>query len=272
MVSSNMPTLVIGLLQVKAEPWKSIYEKGQLPTWIKSSPPSIEIVNIYGDTPSKIVRGLDIIHETLRLSRLLQGPIHVLDRYLNEFLRKKSNPKWYKIKDEYVTSLHVKVPSMLLTLPIVEIVLFKYFLNKTKADFLYMSNTSSYINLIELEKIVQSFPISKVYGGTRDTSGEIQFMSGANRILSRDLVEKLVSNFSLWDFSHVEDVSMGKLLLGEDKNFVSIPRQIFQTKEQIDSADIVEIKKSVQFRLRSGKLKSRNDIELMHHLHEKLIN
>lgn len=262
---------MVGLLQVNAEPWKSIYEEGQLPTWIKSSPPSIEIVNIYGDTPSKIVRGLDIVHETLRLSSSLQGPIHALDRNLNKYFRKKSNPKWSKKKDEYVTSLHVKVPSMLLTLPVVEIVLFKYFLNRTKADFLYMSNTSSYINLIELEKRLQYFPISKVYGGTRDTSGEIQFMSGANRILSRDLVEKLVSKFSLWDFSYVEDVSMGKLLLGEDKNFVAIPRQVFRTKEEIDSADIVEMKKNVQFRLRSGKLRSRNDIELMHHLHEKLL-
>ena len=257
-------------MQVEAEPWKSIYEKGQLPTWIKSSPPNIEIVNIYGETPSKIVRLLDVIHEKLRSSNLLQGPIHTLDRYLNHFLRKKSNSKWNEKKDTYVTSLHVKVPSMLLTLPIVEIVLFKYFLSRSKADFLYISNTSSYLNLIELERLMQTFPISKVYGGSRGTSGDIQFMSGANRILSRDLVEKLVSNFARWDFSYVEDVSMGKLLSDENKNFVLIPRQIFQTKEQIDSADIVEMKKIVQFRLKSGKLNSRNDIELMHHLHEKI--
>ena len=263
---------MVGLLQVNVEPWKSIYEKGQLPTWIKSSPSNIEIVNIYGATPNKMVRALDRTHEKLRLSKLLQGPIHALDRYLNKYLRKKTNPTWSKKSDEYVTSLNVKVPSMLLTLPIVEIVLFKYFLSRTKADFLYMSNSSSYINLIELEKLIQTFPITKVYGGTKDISGDIQFMSGANRILSRDLVEKLVSSFSLWDFSYVEDVSMGKLLLDENKNFVFIPRQIFQSKEQIDSADIVEMKKNVQFRLRSGKLKSRNDVELMHCIHEKLFS
>jgi hypothetical protein len=263
---------MVGLLQVNAEPWKSIYEQGQLPTWIKSCPPEIEIVNIYGNTPNTVFRFLDIIHERIRWSPLLQGPIHVLDRYLNRFLRKKSNPKWIEKEEEYVTSLHVKVPSMHLTMPIVEIVLFKYFLNRTNADFLYFSNTSSYINLIELNKLIKTFPVSKVYGGTRGTFGDIPFMSGANRMLSRDLVEKLVSNFSLWDFSYVEDVSMGKLLSGEDTNFVAIPSQVFQTKEQIDSADIIQMKQNVHFRLKSGNLKLRNDIELMLYLHRTLVS
>jgi hypothetical protein len=159
---------------------------------------------------------------------------------------------------------------MILTLPIVELVLFKYFLNRTKADFLYISNTSSYINLIKLEELIQTFPLSKVYGGTTETFDDIHYQSGANRILSRDLVEKLVLNFSLWDFSYVEDVSMGKLLLDEEKNSVLIPRQIFSTKEHIDLADVVEMRNTVQFRLKSGNLNSRNDVELMHCIHEKL--
>ncbi len=262
--------VMVGLLQVDAEPWKSIYEKGQLPTWIESSSAKIEIVNIYGVTPNRMIRALDRTHEKFRWSKLLQGPIHVLDRYLNKYLRKKTNPVWSEKRDRHVTNLHVKVPSMLLTLPIVELVLFKHFLNRTKADFLYISNSSSYINLTKLEELIQTFPISKVYGGTTDTFDNISFQSGANRILSRDLLEKLVLNFSSWDFSYVEDVSMGKLMSAEDKCFVSIPSLQFQTKEQIDCTDIVELKKNVHFRLKSGNLNSRNDIELMHYLHKRL--
>jgi hypothetical protein len=63
---------------------------------------------------------------------------------------------------------------------------------------------------------------------------------------------------------------MGKLLLDEEKDSFIIPRQIFSTKEQIDLADHVEMRNCVQFRLKSGNLNSRNDIELMHFLHEKL--
>ena len=144
-----------------------------------------------------------------------------------------------------MTSLHVKVPSMLLTLPIVELVLFKYFLNRTKADYLYTSNSSFYINLTKLEELIQTFPTNKVYGGTTDTFDNIHFQPGANRILSRDLVEKLVLNFSLWDFSYIEDVAMGQLLLDEEKDSFKVPRQIFSIKEQIDLADIVEMKNNV---------------------------
>ena len=89
MVSLYSRTLVVGLLQVDAEPWKSIYEKGQLPTWIKSSSAKTDIVNIYGDTPNKMIRALDRTHEKFRWSKLLQGPIHALDRYLNKYLSKK---------------------------------------------------------------------------------------------------------------------------------------------------------------------------------------
>jgi hypothetical protein len=262
--------LMVGILQVDAEPWKSIYEQGQLPTWIKSCPPNVEIVNVYGDTPNKIVRALDRTHEKFRWSSALQGPNLALDRYLTQFLRKKTMPEWIKKNGERTTDLHVKVASMHLTLPIVELVLFKYFLHSSKADFLYMSNSSSYIRLSELVGLIHTFPVSKLYGGTKVTFGGIQFMSGANRILSRDLVEKLVSDFSLWDFSYIEDVSMGKLISGEDINFASIPSLQFQTKEQIDCTDIGELKKNVHFRLKSGSLDSRNDTELMHYLHKRL--
>ena len=95
---------MVGLLQVNAEPWKSIYEKGQLPTWIKSSPVNIEIVNIYGNTPNKMVRALDRTHEKLRWSKLLQGPIHALDRYLNKYLRKKLRKAPIKIF-HYINSI-----------------------------------------------------------------------------------------------------------------------------------------------------------------------
>ena len=262
--------LMVGILQVDAEPWKSIHKQGQLPTWMKSCPPNIEIVNVYGDTPNKMVRALDRTHEILRWSSELQGLTLTLDRYLNQSLRKKTKPKWIKINDEYATSLHVKVASMHLTLPIVELVLFRYFLSSSKANYLYLSNSSSYVNLSELTRLIHTFPVSRLYGGTSDTFSGIQYMSGANRILSRDLVEELVSNFSLWDFSYVEDVSMGKLISGEDKNFASIPSLNFQTKEQIDCTDIGELKTNVHFRLKSGNLNSRNDTELMHHLHKRL--
>jgi hypothetical protein len=272
MQNPKQSTLVVGLLQVKADPWKSIYENGQLPTWIDNSPESVQIINIYGRTPGKVIRVLDIAHEKMRWSPLLQGPIHIVDRYLTKFLSKVDTPKWKIESDKNVTNLLVEIPSTNLTLPIVEIALFEYFLKFTDANFLYMSNTSSYINLKNLVQLVSNFPTSEVYGGTMGNFSNIKFASGANRILSRDIVKFLVDNFKDWDFQYLDDVSMGKLLINKKVHEALIPSLVFSNLKDIDDADVQIIKSNVHFRLKSGNPSSRNDVELMKHLHSVILS
>lgn len=272
MNSLGNPTLVIGLLQVQAEPWKSIHEKGQVPTWIKTCPKEIEIINLYGKTPSKFIRNLDLLHEKLRWSPTLQGPIHILDRFLTKFLSRLDNADWKIESNNNIKNLIVNVASTNLTLPNVEIALFNYFIKNTNADFLYMSNTSSYVNIQKLNKLLKELPKNNIYGGTMMNFAGINFASGANRILSRDTVKFIIENFRDWDFQYLDDVSMGKLL--EQKNFlnVEIPSIEFRNIKEIESTDLSNIKSIIHFRLKSGNQKSRKDVDLMNHVHKKLTN
>jgi hypothetical protein len=272
MQNPRKSNIVVGLLQVRVDPWKSIHENGQLSTWIENSPDEVQIINIYGKTPSKLIRVLDIYHEKMRWSQLLQGPIHIADRYLTKFLSKIDNPKWTTESNKNVTNLFVEIPSAHLTLPIVEIALFKYFLKFTDANFLYMSNTSSYLNLNNLIRLVDNFPTSGVYGGTMIDFLDIKFASGANRILSRDTVQFLVDEFKNWDFQYIDDVSMGKMLASKKINEVLIPSLAFTSVEEIEATDKKLIKSNIHFRLKSGKSNSRNDIELMKHLHSVILS
>lgn len=264
----NSPTLIVALLQVKAEPWQSIYEKGQLPTWIQKCPDSIQIVNVYGKQPNNFIRSLDKFHEKLRWNSYLRLILNIFDRFLNVFLRKMNNPKWTAKKDEKVINLNIEVTSTNLTLPNVEIALFKYFLNSTDANYLYISNTSSYLNLDNLLKLIESFPKEKVYGGTMVQTPQVKFASGANRIISRDLVKYLVDNFNKWEFQYLCDLSMGKLLAGQNLNEVEIPSLGFKSVSEILETDLSSIKSSPHFRLKSGTLKSRSDHLLMQKIHE----
>ena len=261
-------TLVVALQQVKAEPWQSIYEKGQLPTWIQKCPDSIQIVNVYGKRPNNLIRSLDKFHEKLRWNSYLRPIPNLFDRFLNIFLRNMNNPKWTTGKDGKVINLNVEVTSTNLTLPNVEIALFRYFLNSTDANYLYISNTSSYLNLDTLLKLVESFPKEKVYGGTMVQAPQVKFASGANRILSRDLVIYLVDNFNKWKFQYLCDLSMGKLLADQNLNEVEIPSLAFTSVSEISETDQSAIKSSPHFRLKSGTLKSRNDHLLMQKIHE----
>lgn len=268
---SNKKNLVIGLLQVNANPWKKIYKEGQYPTWISKCSSDIDIINIYGLTPNKFIRKFDLTYEKLRWSRTFQGPIHIIDRVLTNNLSRINNPEYQVLDDKKVTNLLVKFPSTHMTLPVVEIAFYRYFLNHFDANFLYMSNTSSYVNTDNLQKFVDNISeTKKIYGGSFQTFAEVKYASGSNRLLSRDLVAHLVNKFKHWDFSLVEDVSMGKLLESESFTEVNIPSLTFSTVDEINSVNPMEFTNNIHFRLKSGPLHLRKDAELMHLVHSKL--
>lgn len=264
--------LVIALLQVKTEPWKSIYETGQLQTWIEDSPNSVQIINVYGQTPTKLMRKIDFTHEKLRWQSSTGKLIYIFDWFVSYILRKINNPRWEIKKHKEVINLTVNFPSTNLTLPNIEIALFRYFLKNTKAKFLYMSNTSSYINIYKLIKEIEKFSQIKVYGGTIQKYLDLEFVSGSNRILSRDLVEFIVDNFNKWQFQYLDDVAMSKMLKNLNTNKVEVSSISFTSIKEINNMNPAELKKFAHFRLKSGNLKNRIDADLMHCLHEKLNN
>jgi hypothetical protein len=262
--------IVVGLLQVNANPWINIPENGQKRTWFHSKPENIEIINIFGKRPNRLIRSFDLLHEKMRWSPRLQGVVRPLDKFISKFLAKRNDSDWLVELNPDCRNLLIDMESTHLTLPLVEVVFFKYFLTNTKADFLYMSNTSSYINLNKLMKFVETLPRENVYCGTFHTFDDIKFASGANRLISRDLVRKLVENFNDWDFSYVEDVSMGKLLKDESRQELSISSLNFTTTHEIDESSLEDLNSTIHFRLKSGNLNSRNDVKLMIQLHRKL--
>ncbi len=270
MSDSKRPDIVVALLQVKTEPWKSIYEIGQLQTWIDDYSESIQIINVYGEAPSRLIRKIDIVHEKLRWNSSTQPLVYVFDWLMGKLLRYWDNPKLKVKKQGKVTNLLIGVPSTNLTLPNVEIALFKYFLNNTTANFLYMSNTSSYINLKNLIKTIKNFSGNNIYGGTIEKFSGLKFASGSNRILSRDLVRFLVKNFNKWEFSYLDDVSMSKLIKNVKINEVNISSLTFSSIAEIEQASNENLQKTVHFRLKSGPLNNRKDAELMHCLHARL--
>lgn len=96
------------------------------------------------------------------------------------------------------------------------ILAFEHFLNKD-FDFLFRTNSSSYVNPKELLKWLKDKPMQNFYSGV-EAKHTINFMHGNGIILSRDLVKKIVDNKNLWDHSHIEDVALGKMM-----TFFNIP-------------------------------------------------
>jgi hypothetical protein len=270
LVEDLKTNVVVGILQVDLDPWREIYEEGQSETWMKTPHNGIQIVNLFGRKPGKIIRFLDHVHETCRWFFLTNRMIYFLDGVFLVYLRKWRNPKWKTVSSGHFIDVHVNVPSALVTLPIRELALFNYFLKFSDASFLYMSNSSSYIRLELLNDLTQTLQKNNVYGGTMGNFDSIKFASGANRIFSRDVVQHIVNSIEEWDFRYLNDVLIGKVMSSVDFHEVEIPSLVFSTLDEINSVSDAVLKQAIHYRLKSGDLSNRIDKHLMHVIHSRV--
>lgn len=93
-------------------------------------------------------------------------------------------------------------------------------------DFIFRTNTSSFVNTKELENYISDNLLDKefVYCGMplvrdyKNSEKKINFLSGAGIILNKKTTQLILNKRNNWDHIEWEDVSLGKLL---DENGVS---------------------------------------------------
>jgi hypothetical protein len=103
-------------------------------------------------------------------------------------------------------------------------------------DFIFRTNTSSFVNTIELENFISNNLINKdhVYCGMplvrdyKDSDKKINFLSGAGIILNKKTIQLILDKRKNWDHSEWEDVSLGKLLSENGVSFINGRRQDIQ--------------------------------------------
>lgn len=263
--------LIIGVLQVDRSPWTEIRTLGQETTWFKRPHRGVTVINLFGRRPNRGLVLLDKIHEGLRRTGPMRQLLARFDGLLGESWRQIGNLKFEVSTRPACLDLRVQVPEAILTLPLKELALFRYFLTSTNANWLYLTNTSSYVRCQQLLNLLPDLPQEKVYGGW--LRGErVRFASGANRLLSRDVVEFVVKNFHKWDFRFVDDLSLGLLLRKEPLHNPTIPTIEFSEERAIENASDEMLRNSIHFRLKAGPDKLRRDVALMRALHYRLVN
>jgi len=140
-------------------------------------------------------------------------------------------------------------------------------------DFVYFTTASSYIRPLRLAEFVSSLPKSQVYAGTPlvDHDSGIAFCSGANRLMSRDVAEQVVANRRLYRNDVMEDVGLGRLLTELGVHLTGAPSLNLDSQESLNLVTSEVLAANFHFRLKSGTQRRRNDVELMHALHARLV-
>ena len=105
--------------------------------------------------------------------------------------------------------------------------------NNIDYDFIFRTNTSSFVNTMELKNYILANLIEKeyVYCGIplvrdyKESDKKINFLSGAGIILNKKTVQLILKKKEQWDHNEWEDVSLGKLLGENNIPFTNGKRQ-----------------------------------------------
>lgn len=268
------PSLLCAVSHSFTEPYLNILMQGQEKTWLQDEVPSnIEVIHFHGPPPNKLVQFLDRINEKIRWKgRYLHRVQALVSNFLLlPWMRKIPNYCPSQILKTSHKSIQIEFIDTYLTYRWKFLGLMLYFLNETDHDYLLTTTTSSYINLPVLSDRIKSFPNGDFYYGAIPYPGA-DFISGSNRVLSRQAVRKILSNRASWPPGTIEDVAVGKLLGKMGIPPEHIPIINIPSLEVLESLPIGMLKTNYHFRLKSGTIRNRNDVHLMSVLNNKIRN
>ncbi len=267
------PRVLVVIGQVLGEPWLDIALRGQLQTWVPWAQASgLEIRHSYGKPPGPILRQVDALHENVRWSRWGRKVVPKLDsvwgRPLSRWKQDVSvadfggidNVGWkHRLPDLYMFQRWKLLGSFRQSL-------------LEDFDFVYFTTASSYVSPEVLVEFASMLPRTRLYAGTRmvDHDTGLTFGSGANRFMSRDVVQMVVAHSSEYRNDVMEDVGLGRLLCQLGIEVVPVPSTNVQTFAEIDGLSDSAIRENFHFRLKSGTRKNRRDVSLMHALHRRI--
>ena len=267
-----MKTLLCAVSHGLYPPWIEILKNGQEKTWISEPiPTNIEVLHYHATPVSPTFQKLDKIHEKIRWSSRYMHRLQSLLDTLILFPLYGYVPK-AEISEMLVVNpkaIHISFPDTYLTFRWKFLGLLQYFINSTTHDFLLTTTSSSYINLQVLSTNISSLRSENLYYGAQPYEGA-DFISGSNRIISRDIALKILAMKRHWPSGTIEDVAVGQLLAkaGITPNF--IPLNNIETLEELNAKTDVFLRQNYHYRVKAGTNFERGDVEIMKALHTRL--
>ena len=267
------PSVLIIVGQVLGEPWLDIATQGQLRTWVpEAEGRGLRVRHSYGIPPGRVLKRVDALHEWARWTHWGRRVVPRVDAAwgsilmnwrqrvaVNEFVGREHVGWRQSLPDLYMFQRWKVLGSLEQSL-------------REEFDFVYLTTASSYVRPREFVEFASSLPRSRTYAGTEmiDHDTGLVFGSGASRFLSRDVVELVLANRDLYRNDVMEDVGLGRVVKKLGVDLIPAPSINIGSIAELDSLHDDALNEHFHFRLKSGSRERRNDVELMHALHQRL--
>jgi hypothetical protein len=260
--------LMVSITQANTEPWLSIWREGQQKTWMKKDKKIVTILNYKSKAPPKFLAKFDIYHERYRYHQKIGKYVSIFDKIFAQ-ITSKEIPAYKYIESENL--LAVDSYSMYLLTNKRNLSLFKFFIEETECNFLFQTNTSSYVDCTKLLRVIENFdPKSNVYAGfVVEPQSTRAFVSGAGRLLSRAAIELIYSQYKQFPHDNLEDVSIGDFMRKFGVEPLHLNRLDLPNLEILNNISDEELGSNFVFRCKSDEV-PRKDAIIMQKLHARI--
>lgn len=248
--------VLVLVLAMDAEPWRKIEDEGQRKTW--AADPSVPVFYLYGRSGAA----------TRMAAKYIQKGVQRLggEKVFRAFSRTAGNWMASRPVRTERDRLETGVPETYLNTNPKNIAGLRHLLETQEFDYVFRTNTSSYVNLPALEGYVQDLPAEGFYAGFIGESDGTRFASGTCTLMSRDVVAMAV-NDPAWEFGMIDDVAMGRSMARAGVQVQPLRRVDVLTPEDLESLTAKDLVGA--FVVRCKSLGGReHDVEAMQRVHQ----
>lgn len=249
--------VMILVLAVNQEPWRTIEVEGQRATWAINIGEEQSVFWLHGLTGgvTRLVMGAGV-----KALQML-GSERALARYRNLTGSWAARRPVFQDGDRVLT----RVPETYLNTNPKTIAGLRYMLDRYDFDYLLRTNTSTYVNRRLLADFAEELPEKGYYGGFIGESGGVRYASGTCTLLSRDVIELIVADPE-WEYNIIDDVAIGRSMNRAGIDVEPFRRIDVLNNEQLDSLDADTLRTTFVVRCK-GVDSREHDIAVMRRVH-----
>ncbi|CAB4367013.1 MAG: hypothetical protein F2917_03330 [Actinobacteria bacterium] len=271
------PEILVGIMHVTRDPWLSITRDGQLPSWKKSKFQNFSVVYFFSSA-TKLTTALSTFVEWLRWNKYRYASYAIQLFLLISFrpwIRYIPTGTLVDQSESKINALALKVniPELISTMRWKKLAFLKYFLEETSADFVIISTASSILNMDLIVEILSKLKNTDqpLYGGKIHHNHKVQdFASGSFTVLNRKSAALLLENTLLMPVHTNDDISFGMAFERLGIQPIDMKSLDFASLEMLREVPRNVLSEVPHFRLKSGPLGSRGDVEIMRELCDEI--
>ena len=268
MSTAPSPNFFVAVMHVNQEPWLSIVRDGQSRFWKRESYRKFEVVYFHS-VFNKFYSIVNKKIESLRWDSGRKASYFISYALMVTLIPwRNSVPKFREsFADESGVkskSILVQCPEMISTMRWKKLAIIKHYLESSQAEFLIITNSSSVLNLNPIVDFVNKNgnSDSSFYAGPIHTGYDGKFISGSFTLLNRMGAESLFKERKLIPLHVMDDIGFGTAFNKLGVAPFNYDSMLISSKEELEQLTDQEIKSAGHFRLKSGTLEKRNDVEL----------